>query len=101
MTTDRSRMMSELKRIYEGLNTVAEASEGPYKPALRAWVNRLSDLLPNRRAELVLRGNGPAYTFAHTGATVIFGPGMVNLDGTFTTEQLLAIYERLTQKAGT
>ena len=91
--------MSELKRIYEGLHTVAEASEGPYKPALRAWVTKLSDMLPNRCAELVLRGNGPAYTFAHTGATAIFGPGMVNLDGTFTPEQLLAIYEHLKEKS--
>ena len=91
--------MSELKRIYEGLHTVAEASEGPYKPALWAWVTKLSDMLPNRGA--VLHVNGIGYGGFHDRSTnlIRFDVGRVRLDGTFTPEQLLAIYEHLKEKS--
>lgn len=95
--------MSELKRIYEGLNTVAEASEGPYKPALRAWVNRLSDMLPNRSTVLHVDGQGHGVFPNESGIAdyLKLRGGRAMLDGTFTPEQLLAIYEHITQKAGT
>jgi hypothetical protein len=91
--------MSELKRIYEGLHTVAEASEGPYKPALRAWVTKLSDMLPNRTAVLHVDGAGQAqFSYWSTDLITLRG-GVARLDGTFTLEQLLAIYEHLKEKS--